>query len=237
MKTCVCFYGLPQRSLNFTLENLKKNVLFDDPDVYIHTFDSTVAQCIRGGEPPTPVNPMDILKLNPTKYTIESEEEFNSTFDFKKYEDFGNPFPGDPGGRQTIHNLLRELHSIQKVWEMIPDPRVYDRIIMTRADILFSRTLDFDCPQGTILTCTKPGSLNHNDIFAMGSPQVMEPWANRLSYAESFCVWLQQNRRVFYHVGLHPETLITYIIKRFELKDEFIDVNPQRVRATGKIAH
>lgn len=232
----MCFYGLPQRSLNFTLENLKKNVLFDDPDVYIHTFDTTVAQCIRGGEPPTPVDPMDILKLDPIKYRIDSEEEFISKFDFKKYEDFGNPFPGDPGGRQTIHNLLRELHSIQQVWEMIPDPTEYDRIIMTRADLLFSRNLDFDCTQGTILTQKRsPGSLNHNDFFAMGSPQVMEPWANRLSCAEAFCVWLGQNRARFHHVGLHPETFITYIIKRFELKDDFIDVNPRRVRATGKI--
>jgi hypothetical protein len=231
MKTCVCFYGLPQRSLKFTLENIKKNVLFDDPDIYVHTFDTTIAQCIRGGEPPTPIDPRDILYLKPTNYRIDSEEEFNSTFDFKKYEKFGNPFPGDPGGVQTLHNLLRELHSVQQVWEMIPDPNKYDRIIMTRADLVFSRDLDFECPPDTLLTQERPpGVINHNDFFAMGSPQAVEPWANRLAHAEAFC-----GRPVSGHIGLHPETLITYIIKRFELKDTFININPKRVRATGKI--
>lgn len=235
MKTCVCFYGLPQRSLKFTLDNIKKNVLFDNPDVYIHTFDTSVAQSIRGGEQPTPVDPRDILKLNPTTFRIDSEEDFNSTFDFKKYIQFGDPFYPDPGGVQTMHNLLRELHSIQQVWRMVENNQQYDRIIMTRADLVFSKPLDFECPPGTLLTCT-PNSPYHNDFLAMGTPESMEKWANRIDYAEDFCIWGSQPQVRLLHTGLHPETLISYIIGRFNIKDKFIDVSPLRVRANGIIA-
>lgn len=236
MKTCVCFYGLPQRSLKFTLENIKKNVLFDDPDIYVHTFDTQIAQCIRGGEPPTPVDPNDILLLNPTKYRIDNEEEFNSTFDFAKYEEFGNPFPGDPGGKQTLHNLLRELYSIEQVWKMMPNPVIYDRIIMTRADLLFDKPLDCNPGQWEILTAQRPmGVLNHNDFFAIGRAEALRPWANRLTYAVPFCKWLIKNQEWWGHTGLHPETFITYVIDSFHLKSVQIPVAPRRVRATGKI--
>jgi len=245
MKTCVCFYGLPQRSIKYTLDNIRENVLFDDPDIYVHTYDTTVAQCIRGGEPPTPVDPSDIRYLNPTKYRIDSEKEFNSTFDFQKYENYGNPFPGDPGGRQTLHNLLRELHSIKQVWEMIPDPNKYDRIIMTRADLMFSRNLNFECPPGTLLTQVRPqGSINHNDFFAIGSPQAIEPWANRIDYAEDFCEFgkkveeyiTREKTGMGFHKGLHPETLVSHIVYRFGLKDSFLPIKVDRIRASGKIA-
>lgn len=235
MKTCVCFYGLPHRSLKFTLENVKRTVVFGTPDVYIHTFDTTVAQSIRANEQPTPIDPQDILKLNPTKFRIDSEEDFNSSFNFKKYEDFGNPFPDEPGTSQTIHNLLRELHSIQQVWKMIPDPMVYDRVIMTRADLLFSQPLDFECPANTLLTSTRPGLPYHNDFFAMGSPGSLDSWANRIDHAEAFCEWSAHNRHMVCHPGIHPETLVTYILHRFKLNHTFIDVSPCRVRSTGKI--
>ena len=235
-KTCVCFYGLPQRSLKYTLDNIQKNVLFDSPDVFLHTFDTKVAQCIRGQEPPTPVDPQEILKLSPTSYKIDSEEEFNKVFNFKLYEDFGNPFPGDPGGQQTMHNLLRELYSIQQVWKMIPHPEQYDRITMTRADLLFDRPLDWIPQPGEILTAQRPpGILNHNDFFAIGRADSLRPWADRLTYAVPFCEWLNGRRSLWGHQGLHPETLITYIIGRFNLNSVEVDVGARRVRATGKI--
>ena len=236
MKTCVCFYGLPQRSLGFTLQNIQKNVLFDNPDIYIHTFDTSVAQSIRGGEEPTTVDPRDILKLNPTKFRIDSEEDFNSSFNFKKYEDFGDPFYPDAGGVQTIHNLLRELHSIQQVWRMVENKQQYGRIIMTRADLVFSKPLDFECPPGTLLTCNRRVTPYHNDFLAMGTPESMEMWANRIDFAEDFCIWGAQPQVRLPHTGIHPETLVSYIVGRFNLKDKFIDVSPRRVRANGIIA-
>lgn len=235
MKTCVCFYGLVQRSLEHTIDNIRNNILYDNPDVYIHTFDTTVAQAIRAGEPPTPVNPNDILKLNPTKYVIESEENFNSTFDFEKYEKLGDPFKGDPGGFQTLHNLLRELHSIQQVWKLVDKTIEYDRVIMTRADLSYDRRLDFDVHPATIYTCNRTAHTTyHNDFMAMGTMESLSLWANRLDYAEEF-----GNANNKYNLtrfrGVHPESFVTHIIDKSMLNDASIPVTAKRVRANGKI--
>jgi hypothetical protein len=232
----VCFYGLVQRSLEFTLENLKRNLLFDDPDVYIHTFDTKVSQSIRGGEPPTPVDPGVILKLNPIKYRIDSEEDFNSTFDFKKYEDYGDPWADDEGGSQTIHNLLRGLHSLREVWAMIDKTKKYDRIIISRADLLFSAPLRLDnIPPNTIITskhdCDPMN--NHNDMFALGTIESLEKWANRLDYTDEFCTWINQLQGYPHH-GIHAETFVTYIISRFKIRSGITSIRAIRCRATGE---
>jgi len=232
----VCFYGLVQRSLGFTLENLKRNLLFDDPDVYIHTFDNKISHSIRGGEPPTAVDPADILKLNPIKYRIDSEDEFNSSFDFKKYEDYGDPWVRDKGGSQTIHNLLRGLHSLREVWAMIDRTKKYDRIIMSRADLLFSAPLKlYNIPSNTIITSKHDCDplINHNDMFAVGTWDSLEKWANRLDYADEFCTWINQLQGYPHH-GMHPETFVTYIISRFKTRSVTTSIRSIRCRATGE---
>ena len=234
MKVCVCLYGLVQRSLHLTLKHLENFVFSKNCDIYIHTFDTDHAYADRdnGEDKPTKVSIDGVLKLKAKKCMIESEKDFNENFDFKKFEKFGDPFDNN---FNSLHNLLRELHSVQKVYELIDRSVKYDHVIMTRADLCFDKplnTIKLDNSKDFILTSKfNRASFNHNDFFAVGSTvKALEVWANRIDYAEDFCL-----EGGPFHQGLHPENLITYCIKNFEINNIFLDVKVDRVRADGKV--
>ena len=234
MKICVCLYGMVQRSLDQTLRNLKHNVFTDNCDLYVHTFDGTTAFANRenGESKPTNVKMDPVYNLRAKKCLIESEKEFNDTFDFSQYEKYGDPFGN---GFSSMHNLIRELYSVKKVYSLIDKTIDYDYVIMTRADLCFDRPLNnlkLNKNVNTVMTSKfNRASFNHNDFFAVGSnTKALQAWANRLDYAHDFC-----QGPVLCHRGLHPESLITYCFKRFTVHHEFLDVKADRVRADGKI--
>lgn len=223
-----------QRSLHITREHLENFVFSNDFDLYVHTFDSTTAFADRsnGEDRPTTVTMDGVYDLKAKRCQIDSEDEFNKTFDFKKYEKFGDPFGNN---FNSLHNLLRELESVKRVYNLIDKSVEYDYVIMTRADLAFDKpinNLKIDNTRKYILTSQyNRASFNHNDFFAIGSTvSALDEWANRIDYAEDFCFCGGT-----YHRGLHPESLITYCIKQFGIHNEFIDVKCDRIRADGKI--
>tara|TARA_R110002074_G_scaffold173996_1_gene336875 strand:- start:177 stop:860 length:684 start_codon:yes stop_codon:yes gene_type:complete len=223
-----------QRSLDQTLGNLNYHVFTDNCDLYVHTFDGTTAFANRdnGETKPTTVNMDSVYTLNAKKCIIDSEKEFNATFDFEQYEKYGDPFGND---FSSMRNLLRELYSVKKVYSLIDKSIDYDYVIMTRADLCFDRPLNTLKPNkyiDTVMTSQfNRAPFNHNDFFAVGSnTRALEVWANRLDYAHEFCL-----SPVLCHKGLHPESLITFCFEKFNVRHEFLDVKADRVRADGKI--
>ena len=232
---CVCLYGLVQRSLHLTLEHYKEFVFSDDCDLYIHTFDSEFAYSPRenGETEPVKISLSNVLKLKAKKCLIESEKDFNENFDFKKFEKYGDTFNNN---FVTLRNLLREIYSVQKVYELIDKNEKYESVIMTRADLCFDKkikNIKLDNSKDFIITSKFNRSpMDLNDFFAIGSNvKALEIWANRLDYAEEYC----ENSELGALRGLHAESLVRYCVETYNIRNVLFDVKVDRVRADGKV--
>ena len=217
-KACICFYGLVHRSLKFTIDSIQKHI-FDvlkkeniEYDVYIHTFDTTVATGTRNGsDNNTPIDVKDCNLLNPCVLQIESEEEFNKNFDWKSVEKYKDPWNNK---FMSLRNMIRELHSCNKVF-ISTQQKKYDFYIFTRADIRWIKDVVVPSENELIIS---HGFVN--DLCAIGKYNAIKHWASRINSIHKFR-------------GTHAESLVNFITKQNKLKTKTVSVS--RVRATGQV--
>ena len=227
MRICICFYGLVQRSLKKTIENIKHNILQDghEYDIFIHTFNTTHINSSRNNEYNIPINVNDIFILNPDKYLIDDEKEFNFNFNFSKIEKYGDEFRNN---FQSLHNAIREMKSIQRVYSLIEKDE-YDFIIMSRADLAFDKKFNFNfikkhINDDTVFTKKPVGPhiFNHSDFFIVGTKKSLCHWANRIDAMELYC----QTTKMRWH----PETHVTFGFLTNNIKNIFLDIDCKPVR-------
>jgi hypothetical protein len=225
MKICICFYGLVHRSLKYTIQNIKNNILYVNCDIYIHTFDNNFAHAPRGGgEINYPIDISDLKLLeNYNKLQIESEETFNKTFNFKEIHRFGDTFKNN---FVSTDNLIRELYSIKKCYNLIENIDQYDVILMTRADLEFNNKIYFKKVEHNEIFIGKNPYFKVHDFFAYGGKHAMRVWANRYDNILDYC---KSNG------SLHAEPLVNYVINNNNIKLNILnEKQPTRVRACGK---
>ena len=148
-KICICFYGLVQRSIKYTFDSIQTNIFNVlknnniEYDVYLHTYDATFSNSDRSGEYDIPVDVDDYKLLNPSKYIIESYDDFNKNFNFyqftKKYSDPWN------NNYSSMINWIREMNShsrVTELWET--NKNVYDLCLYVRADLMYITPLPIE---------------------------------------------------------------------------------------------
>ena len=220
-KVCICFYGLVQRSLKYTLGSIETNifnVLKDnniDYDTYIHTYDSSFSHSPRGKEINVPVNVDDYKLLNPNDYIIESYNKADNIINYKQYPDrtYNDNYT-------SILNWIRELYSIKQVtnlWHAKKDE--YDFYLYIRPDLMYVTPLPITYLQyhlnknvGKNILFTVPWSRSSGlyDFAEIGNYDSIIKWANRIDTFNEYMEKINNNaeRHVLF---LCQKYNITYI--------------------------
>lgn len=206
-KICICFYGLAQRSLKYTIDSIETNifkVLKDNNieyDIYLHTYDASYCYAPRNNEQHIPVDCDDYKLLNPKSHIIESYDKADNLFNYKQYHDIFN------NNHNSILNWIREMYSIQQVttlWSSNIDE--YKLYLYLRPDLMYVTPLPINYLRykfnkhinKSILFTTPWGkSTGLNDFVGIGNYNAMIKWANRI---DSFDEYM---RKICYNAEKH----------------------------------
>ena len=141
---------------------------------------------------------------------------------------------GDPWDNKgvSMRNLLRQFYSLDRVtqlwWHRRHD---YMAVVYTRPDLMFQTTLQFPMPipDKAILTPTFDRFNGLNDRFAMGSPEVMMIYGQRMRWIEPYFKQFQKS--------LHAESYLLLVMQKMhQITPQFIvDFKFTRVRANGRM--
>jgi hypothetical protein len=237
-KVCICLYGLVQRSLKYTINSIKKNILEElskngmDYDIYLHTYDSSISHSPRAGEIHVQVDPDDYKLLEPHVYSVESYTDFNNNYD---YEDFMRRYK-DPWGDnyESIKNWIREMHSMHRVTTMWEDKKSdYEFCLYIRPDLMYITPLPFDYITRHLRETNysntwftppwgKWGGLN--DFLAFGDCESMIKWGKRIDSVYEF-MDLDGFRNSERHMEL--------VLNKYNIQNIDLPILCYRVRANG----
>ena len=234
-KICICFYGLVQRSLKYTLQSIETNI-FEilnkhniEYDIYLHTYDATISHSTRSGEYNIEVDVNDYKLLNPKKYIIESYSDFNEHFDFKNFtEQYNDPWNNN---YESMINWIREMNShlrVTALWEH--DKKDYDLCLYLRADLTYITPLPItyimehlDSRRNTLFTVPWGKSDGLNDFIGIGDCNTMILWANRLYTLHEY---MQK-------IGNNSEQLVSFICEKHNIHNIDLPMLFYRTRANG----
>lgn len=234
----VCFFGLTRSLRNYTLPSLEKYLLGRlreqnvTIDVFLHTYALSFLDNPRSGERHARLDTEEWRLLHPLRYEIEDVASVDLTLGFEQYMAFGNAWDG-PGANATLMNLVRQLHSIRRCWDLVEQHMNetsirYRYVIFARPDV---RYVEPGLPDLEQFDLADPGmrrlGISMEDRFAVGSPDVIKIWATRGDEAWDFMAGGKRNR------PLHSETLVRYIVEKHGLTAVAVPICFQRVRANG----
>lgn len=137
----VIFYGL-MRNLKKTYLSIRTNIFQDlvahdiRYRVYLHTYQLDVLDNYRSGEHNVRLDNDEWKMLQPYRYMIEDQNVVDSTLPLDEFCQFPNPWPEDPT-KNSMKNLLRQLHSLKMAWHMMEDDPEYDAYLILRPDLLY----------------------------------------------------------------------------------------------------
>lgn len=241
MRIAICFFGLTH-SLEKTIDSIEKNIYYQltanklEFDIYVHSYDLEYITCTRSGEQNCKLNPEEYQLLNPTKYIIDNQDEFDNSFDYNSIYKYGDIWKTN---FQNIRNLMRQLNSLKRVTELCLSQDIeYECYLYVRADLLYHDPLDITLLQ-KVATSESPiyispswakyGGLN--DRFGIGNREAMNKIGNRFDDIYDFCNSPGQNKTR----PIHAEQLMKYVCDRYNIKTFDMSLRASRVRANGKI--
>lgn len=237
-KVCICVYSLVQRSLKYTIQSIKTNILEElskngiEYDIYLHTYDSSISHSPRAGEINVQVDPEDYKLLDPLIHNVESYAEFNDNYD---YDDFIRQYK-DPwlDNYESVKNWIREMNSVQCVTKMWEDKKSdYEFCLYIRPDLMYITPLPvsyivrhlrernysntwFTPPWG------KYGGLN--DFMAIGDCDSMIKWGKRFDSMYEF-MKLDGFRNSERHMEL--------VRSKYNIENVDLPILSYRIRANG----
>jgi hypothetical protein len=235
MKVALIFWGLT-RSLKYTLESIHKNI-FDvlkehsiEYDVFIHTYNikGTYYNPRAGEKELTGVCSDDCVKLNPTKYMIDIQEEVQKDINLLQYRSKGNPWGGS---FHTLDNFITAMYSKMKATELcFSTGNDYDCYLFLRPDVLYLNPIDVSWLTSVNDTTIMVPNFHHtswkfNDRAAICNKRVAELYGN------IFTDMLDYSKQM----KLHSETIHLIHMKKYGVSPEFIHFRFNRVRITGKV--
>jgi len=234
-KICICFYGLAQRSLKYTIKSIEKNilqVLSDhgvDYDIFLHTYDAAFSHSPRAGEINIPVDINDYKLLNPTDFIIETYDAIDKSYDIGYFKDkYNDPWHDN---YESVKNWIRELNSINRVTELWKNNKdKYDFCMYIRPDLTYVTQFPLNYilnnlqnKNPTIFTMpwNKWGGLN--DFLAAGDCNSMILWGKRLDVLHEYMLKISGN----------SEQLVEYIREKNGLTNVDLPMLCYRTRANG----
>jgi hypothetical protein len=194
----ICFYGLT-KTLKHNYESIKLNVIDHfkkdyNIKIYLHTYNLKEITNTRNGENKAPISPSEWMMLNPDKYIIENQDDFDKLQNWEsiflgKKDTFENNYV-------SFKNIIRQSNSLEKVtnlWEN--DSIKFKALIYVRPDteIPFSINLDdiANIKDNELYLNTRI-SPYPNDRFAYGGPKAMSVYGHRLKST------INEMKKIFY---------------------------------------
>ena len=135
----ICFFGLT-KSLKHTIESIKTNILNEldnnniEYDIYIHTYNLKNIYSNRNKEN-TELNINEYKLLNPSHYKIENQDDFDKKYNYEYLYKYGDTWNNN---FESLHNLIRQLNSLQNVFNLTTKFRKYDYYLMLRPDLKYN---------------------------------------------------------------------------------------------------
>jgi len=234
-KICICFYGLAQRSIKYTIASIKKNILQVlsnhrvDCDIFLHTYDTQISHSPRAGEINIQVDVNDYKLLNPNNFIIDSYEAIDESYNIDDFKTrYNDPWQDD---YESVKNWIRELNSHYRVTELwIDNKDKYDFCVYLRPDLTYVTPFPLNYILNNLqnkksaiftLPWNKWGGLN--DFLAVGDCDSMILWGKRLDILHEYMS----------RIGNNSEQLIEYIREKYQITNVDLPMLCYRTRANG----
>ncbi len=233
MKIAVCFFGITRKLKEHTLESIEQCLLAPvaqrDPSYKKFGHFNLVHQISnpRTGEENIPVDPHEYKLLQCDLISHTDQDRLDAGFDCGIFEKFGDAWEDN---FSSLRNLLRQLHSLNQVTELLIQARQqFDLVIYSRVDLGFEGKVEIPRVRpGTLYTpwFSKSGGLN--DRFAMGDFATMVKYGQRGSTARQYC---QETGR-----PLHAERFLSWYARKHGMHTvDLTSIGFHRVRANGTV--
>jgi hypothetical protein len=174
--------------------------------------------------------------LNPDYYKIDEQSIFDKNYNYEYIYKYGDAWNNN---NESLHNLIRQLNSLQSVFNLTKDKK-YDYYLILRPDLLYNKKIDIQIILENLNTehimipnfgwnkIILDGSNKQlNDRFAFGTYKSIEIYCNRINYIKLYFEKL--------NIPLHSESFVYFIMNYFNINYKLIDFNAQRIRSNGII--
>jgi hypothetical protein len=234
MKVALCFWGLC-RSTDLTIQSIQTCIFqpLQDAgiqyDIYLHTY--TLYRPYsnpRAKEEKLQLKNTAWKLLQPTRESIEDQDDVDKKLDLKTYRALGNPWPDDPS-YTTLDNHIRALWSLKQVTSLwLSKEKEYSCIVYLRPDVKFKKPINPEWVLNVNSSSVRIPNFHLvdgcNDRFAIGSPECMRIYGNRFDNALQYS----------YCNLLHSERFLAYELKRNAIRIDLIFFRFIRIRADGQ---
>lgn len=237
IKIAICFFGLC-RSLNYTLDSIKNNILLElknnniEYDIILHTYNLKYLNLKRSNESyKLDTNEWKLLK--PDKFKIDNQDEFDKVYDYNYIKSFGDAW--NTNYENTI-NLIRQLNSLKKVWLLCHDKNnKYDCYLFLRPDIKYLNKINIDYVNNIVknnnLIYTpewlKSGGLN--DRIALCDYNSAKIYSNRIDNIPNYLSLTKK--------PLHAEKFLKFIINKNDILNKDLKLKGHRIRSKGNVPY
>lgn len=252
--TCaLLFFGIGRKFEDIVLPSIRTNILEANPtcDIFVHTYNITKAPGGRIGEDGSGIiNVSEILLLgDKSQIMLETEEDFKRQRDVEYYRTVF-PRPSRWIYPSSIDNMIRQWHSIEKVWskmEAHEEKRQerFDLVGLFRLDVLYTHPIFLGDASGVAiipLLMYKPSRTKHswggyNDRSFYGKREYASPWATeRFNSVPLYLQWQKSNDQYDEKNGLHSEDFLRWmLVFQFPTPLAMKPICFMRVRSSGMI--
>jgi hypothetical protein len=236
-KIAICFFGITRNFRRYTLDSINRMLVTPiarvDPAfkrfAHFNLIDSVCNP--RTGEQNVTVDaPGDYEELHcdAINTTIQTRLDADPQFqeNFEKLKSFGDSW-GD--GFNSLRNCLRQLHSLERVTELLArSGEEFDIVIYSRVDLYFKTNLRIPkIRPRTLYTPWFDKYRGLNDRFAIGDQRSMFAYGRRSSLALRYC---EETGKSF-----HAERFLWWYARQQKLSaSDLTSFEFCRVRASGK---
>lgn len=225
------FFGLT-RSLKYTIKSIEQNIFNVlkknniKYDIYLHTYNLEKLTLKRSGEKNCILDVNEWKLLNPIKYKIDNQNDFDKSYDYDSIKKYGDTWRTN---FQNVYNLIRQLNSLKELYKLFEDEKKYDCYILLRPDLFYHDKLDLNIINKVNNNIVTPkwqrwGGLN--DRFCFGKKNTIKIYCNRINECLNYCS--------HYNTSINSEKLLLFCIKKNNITPIFTKMRASRIRANGK---
>jgi hypothetical protein len=240
LNIAIGFWGI-MRSTHITHTNIHKNVIEPlrnmgcNVRIYVHTYKINGIYTNRWArEGATTIDEQLYKLLTPDVYQIDSQDEFDTTYNLKEYTTHGDPWKNN---FCSMQNLIRYLNSQNQLVHLIDSDMkengyTFDAVFLMRPDAKYNSAITTEIVQKA--SCLKANELlipdfNHwggvNDRMAIGKWETIKVYGTRITDALEYS---KKNR-------LHSETFLKDYLNSKGIVWKPIKFSFQLVRTNGRI--
>jgi len=232
MRVAIIFFGIV-RSLESTIESIRRNVYDCNPDVSLFTLASlnlpSVINNPRSGESGIVPRHEEVFRLGADFYALAPQDDAA----IAPYLAIAQQHPDlFENGWASIRNLLHQLLSLQRAWTICTTVLGgFDHYLFLRPDLEYlgeiriSTLVSAFHGSGNIALPVWNSWGGFNDRFALADAAAAQHYAQRLALVERYCATL----------SLHGEMFLGYALERGGCKVSALPVRARRIRADGRV--